>query len=135
MDNFKELSPEDIGKLSTEEQVKYFNDLNKSKALKLDALKTELKENSTKELKAAIAELKEDINKSNLEQIATLQKAMEAQGMALNKLLQDGKSVDKRTFETILAEKQEELKSLSSTSNESIKFSIDKATVLTTALH
>ena len=83
---FKTLTVEEIEKLEVSEQVNYFNELNIHKAKELEAFKTKMKTDSSKELETKINELKAEINKDNLEQLKVLQKAIEDQGIAIRKM-------------------------------------------------
>lgn len=96
---FKEKTVEEIAAMETAEQVKYFNDLNAHKAKQLEAFKTELKKESSDEIAKKMDDLKLEMTKDNLEQMKVLQKALEEQGIALGKLMNDGKSVMPKSLE------------------------------------
>jgi len=108
---FKELSAEQVQGLEADEQVKYFNELNLHKAAKMDSLKVEMQKASTDEIKAQIKELKEEINEANKEQLKSLQKALEVQGLAITKLMQTKKDVPSvKTIEKYLYEHEDAIK-------------------------
>jgi len=119
---FKELTGDEVAELSAEDQIKYFNDLNLYRADKMNALKVEMKESASKELADKIKELREDINKSNTEQMKSLQKALEIQGLALNKLMTDGKVPSQKTIEGHLMELGDKLKNAA---KETVSFKTD----------
>lgn len=104
--DFKTKTVEEVAVLTTEEQVKYFNDLNAHKAEEMEALKVQMKEDASKEIEDKIKALKEEINAANVEQMQVLQKAMEEQGIALRKL-SGGQTPTKETFEKYLETNKE----------------------------
>jgi len=87
---FKELTPDEVAKLEVEDQIKYFNELNAFKAKKMEDLEARMKTQASETIKAEIEELKAEITKQNKEQLAVLQKAMEQQGLAIQKLMTKG---------------------------------------------
>ncbi len=111
---FKELSGEQVADLSADEQVKYFNELNIHRADKMNQLKVDMKKEATKELADSIKTLREDINKSNVDQLKALQKTLEIQGLALNKLMTDGKVPSQKTIEDQLFAIKDDLKNAAS---------------------
>lgn len=104
MEKFKELSVEEVTKLSPEDQIKYFNNLNHHKADQINAMKIQLKTGNTEEIKKQIEELRDGMRDDNLEQMKSLQKALETQGLALNKLLENGKVPSQKRIEDYLYE-------------------------------
>jgi hypothetical protein len=108
---FKELTVEEVEKLESGEQVKYFNELNAHKEKKMEDFKTKLKKESSEEIKTKMEALKSEMNADNLEQMKVLQKAMEEQGMALRKL-SGGQAPTKETFEEYLETNKELLVSI-----------------------
>lgn len=134
MKDFKVKTVEEVAALSVDEQVKYFNDLNIHKAEEMEALKVQMKKDASDELESKIKELREEINASNVEQLKVLQSSLEQQGLALNKLINgEGKETNKSLYE-ILEEKAAELKDAVSNRSASVKFTVDKTTVLTSAV-
>ena len=120
--DFKIKTVEEVAELSTDEQVKYFNDLNKYKADEMTALKVQMKKDASKELAAQIKELREEINDANVEQMKVLQKALETQGLALNKLMTNGNVPSQKTIEGHLIELGDKLKDAS---NKTVTFKTD----------
>ena len=102
--DFKVLTGEEVANLDAAAQIKYFNDLNEYKANQMDLLKVELKENASAELKEQIAELRSEIAEDNKEQMKSIQKALEVQGLALNKLMAKSEVPSIKTIEKYLYE-------------------------------
>lgn len=96
---FKELKPEEVAELSADDQIKYFNELNIYKADQLTALKIQMKNDASKEIAEAIKELRQEIAEDNKEQMKSLHKALEVQGLALNKLMTAGSVPSQKTIE------------------------------------
>jgi hypothetical protein len=107
---FKELTGEEVGELAAEDQVKYFNELNIHRADKMNQLKVDMKKEATIELTESIKALRDEINDSNVEQMKALQKSLEIQGLALNKLMTDGKVPSQKTIEEQLFAIKDDLK-------------------------
>ena len=133
MKDFKEKTAEEVAEMELQDQIKYFNDLNQYRAEKMTALKEEMEQAATDEISKQIEALKAEINEANVKQLGTLQKAMEDQGVALRKLMSEGAKTEKTLYD-ILEEKSEDLKKIIGNRNESVKFTIDKATVLTSSV-
>ena len=131
---FKNLTGEEVAKLTSDEQIKYFNDLNVHKADQLDKMKAELSEKANDDLEKQIADLRAEIVGDNKDQMKSLQKALEIQGLALNKLMTNGGKAEQKTLMSILESKSDELKSAVDNRSASIKLTIDKTTVLTSAV-
>ena len=134
MDNFKEKTAEEVSAMTSEEQIKYFNDLNVYRAEKLEQLKAELEQKADKSIEDKIKTLKAEMNAANVEQLSTLQKALEAQGLAINSLMVKEQTAKNKTLEAILETKADELKEAVGKKSASIKFTVDKTTVLTSAV-
>ena len=108
---FKELKPEDVVKLSAEDQAAYFNELNLYKAEQITELKVKMKAEATKEIATKIKELREEINETNKEQLKMLNEAIKAQGLAITKLMKSGGGVPtQKTIEDYLYSIKDELK-------------------------
>jgi len=110
MKEFKELSVEEVTKLSPEDQIKYFNGLNQYKADQVNELKIKLKAENKEEIDKQIKQLRDDMHNDNLEQMKSLQKALETQGLALSKLMSEGGGVPtQKTIEDYLYAVKDEL--------------------------
>lgn len=124
---FKELSGEEVEKLSTEDQIKYFNDHNLYRAEQLKALKDELKNESTQEIKDQIRALKDEIAEGIGEQM----KVLTAHGVALTKLQKGGGKEQPETLKSRIKKEFENIGKV--TSGGSYKFRVDdvarKATI------
>lgn len=96
---FKEMTPEDVSKLETDDQIEYFNELNVYKAEQVNQLKIQMKADASKELAEKIQDLREEIMNDNKEQMKSLQKALEIQGLALNKLMTSRNKPSIKTIE------------------------------------
>lgn len=108
---FKELSADEVADLESDDQVKYFNELNLHKADQMNALKVEMKKASTEEIKAQIEALKSEILENNKEQMKALTKALEVQGLAITKLMTSKKDVPSvKSIEDYLYENVDKLK-------------------------
>lgn len=130
MENFKELTAEEVQKLSSEEQVKYFDDLSTFKAEKMDALKAEMEKNAKDEIKVQIDALGVEINKNNVEHTKILENAMKEQGLAISKLAITKGGEDKKTVRDLL----ETSKALTKLQNrEQTEFEIKAVADVTTA--
>ena len=134
LNTFKELKAEEVADLDASEQIKYFNDLNIHKAEQINQLKIQMKADASKELATKINDLREEIVKDSKEQMKSLQKALEIQGMALNKLMLNGGKAEEKTLIQILEGKADELKAAVDNRSASIKITVDKTTVLTSAV-
>ena len=84
---FKEMKAEDVAKLSVDDQIKYFNELNIYKADQIVQLKIQLKEDTSKEIKEQIKALREEVAKDNRTQMESLIKTIEKQGLAINRMM------------------------------------------------
>ena len=131
---FVEKTAEQVAALTTEEQIKYFNELNQHRAEKMAQLEKSLKESNTAEIKASIDALKNEINASNLEQFKALQKSLETQGVALTQLMSEGRKSEGQSLNSILEGFEDTLTKMVGSKNETVKFKIDKTTVLTSAV-
>ncbi len=114
--NFKELSAEDINKMSADEQIKYFNDLSEYRTKRMNDLETRLKKEASDEVKSQIEALKAEIIESNKEQLSVLQKALKQQGEALALLMKNG----------VNTEEDKSLKAQIKSNLEGIKKAVDK---------
>jgi len=118
MDKFKELKAEEVAELSSEEQIKYFNELNKFKADQLSAMKEQMKKEASEELTKSIGLLRDEIAKNNSDQM----KVFEAQGIAIKQMVK-GKPAKKETFKEVIAKEFETISKIGA--GGSHKFKID----------
>jgi hypothetical protein len=121
--NFKELTPEEVSKLEIDEQVKYFNELNIYRADKMLEFKAELKRSNTDEINKQIADLRAEIAADNVAQLKALTSAIEAQGLALNKLMTQSNRVPSvKSIENFLEENKD---ALANAMNKTVTFKTD----------
>jgi hypothetical protein len=107
---FKELKAEDVAKLSADDQIKYFNELNIHKADQMLAFKIQLKKEHTEELEKQVADLRIEINDNTVKQMESIQKAMEIQGEAINRLMTSDKVPSQKSIEDYLYAVKDDLK-------------------------
>ena len=129
---FKIKTAEELEAMETNELVKYFNDLNAHKNEELVNLTTKLKEDASEELKKEVDALKAEINAANVEQMKTLQKALEEQGLALKQLMSEKTVTAVNKLHNILEDNKDAI-AKASTQNP-FTFTINKADVLTTSV-
>ena len=111
MDEFKIKTAEELEKLSTEELLKYFNDYNAAKQKEVADLKEQIKVEADENVSKKIEALKAEINESNVEQMKTLNKALEDQGLAIRQILSQKEETGTR-LAVVIGEKMEQIKAI-----------------------
>ena len=109
---FKIKTAEELEKLSTEELLKYFNDFNTAKQKELSGLKEQIKADASEDIAKQIDVLKAEINESNVEQMKTLNKALEDQGLAIRQILSQKDKSGENRLAVIIGEKKDQIKAI-----------------------
>lgn len=117
---FKEKTAQEVSEMNSEEQIKYFNDLNKHRADKMAKLEKELIDKADKTIEAKIEELKAEMNKSNVDQLASLQKALETQGLAIKDMMSKGSKAEAKTLADQLEANKEVIKGFATGATKSL---------------
>ena len=112
MDEFKIKTAEELEKMETPELMKYFNDFNAAKQKELSGLKDQIKAEASDDIAKKIEALKAEINESNVEQMKTLNKALEDQGLAIRQILSQKTEGGENRLAVIIGEKMEQIKSI-----------------------